>query len=100
MFSPGGGTADASDLKSEGGLYHREGSNPSPGTTSITPMNSHFFEHITVRMAGCIKDWHNTSFCVRQRPNSDLRPRFDCGMNAGKARQVNVPTASTWLSGG
>lgn len=29
---PGGGTADASDLKSEGELHHRVGSNPSPGT--------------------------------------------------------------------
>jgi formamidopyrimidine-DNA glycosylase len=29
---PGGGTADASDLKSEGELNHRVGSNPSPGT--------------------------------------------------------------------
>ncbi len=31
---PGGGTADASDLKSEGGLNHRGGSNPPPGTSA------------------------------------------------------------------
>src|SRR5580704_10339596 len=32
ILGPGGGTADASDLKSEGELNHRVGSNPSPGT--------------------------------------------------------------------
>src|SRR5258708_7508354 len=32
FLRPGGGTADASDLKSEGELNHRVGSNPSPGT--------------------------------------------------------------------
>ena len=32
VLGPGGGTADASDLKSEGELNHRVGSNPSPGT--------------------------------------------------------------------